>query len=230
MFDKSTAFVFTVLVISAQGFSVSGAKERRSLGDNSKDATGTGIFGADSEPRLLPAPSTDGDDDVEYEVPHTVNTTEGPSSGGRSGTSAAYGGGRARSRPLPERSRTGRIRDAAEERRGRGGSKQLLFPRDSLVLRQRRESENGSDSKSDNHDNDDNNDDQEDDGDYDDFEDEDGDTLHKQGRRGMQPRPGPGRHQPGERAGCVWVIWVYPPRRRGGGGGSGGGGGGGGGG
>jgi hypothetical protein len=94
------------------------------------DTIQTGISGADNEPPLLPAPSTDGDDDVEYEVPHIVNTTEGPANGGRSGISPAYGGGRGRgrresgtSRTLPERGRTGGIRDAAEERRGRFGKK-----------------------------------------------------------------------------------------------------------
>lgn len=234
MFDKAAAFVFTVLVISAHGFSVSGAEEKSSLDDDSEDTTQPGTSGVESEPRLLPAyknetPSVD----VDYEVPHVVNTTEGPPSGGRSGISPAYGGRRGSrelgtSRRLPGRGGMGGIRYPAEERRGRDGSKQLLFPRDNLVSRQRRESENGSHSKAENPDKSDNNDDdQGDDGDYDDFEDEDGDLLHKQGRSGTRPRPGsggprnfPGRGPRGKHAGCFW--WRVYPRPSDGGDGDGG--------
>jgi hypothetical protein len=70
----------------------------------------------------------DGDNVVEYEVPHAVNTAVGPPSGGRSGMSAAYGGRRGTrelgtSRRLPGRGEMGRIRDPAEEKRGKVGKK-----------------------------------------------------------------------------------------------------------
>jgi hypothetical protein len=97
------------------------------------DTTQTGGSGAKNVPRLLPAyktktPSTDGNYDDEYEVPHVVNTT-GSTSGGRGGISAAYGGRRGRGdlgtrKMLRERGVMGGIRDPAEERLGRGGKKQ----------------------------------------------------------------------------------------------------------
>jgi hypothetical protein len=85
------------------------------------DTTQTGISGVEHDPRRLPAPSTDGDPDVEYEVPHTV-------SGGSSGMSPAHGGRRERrelgaSRWLPEGGGTGGTGDPAEGRRGGGGRK-----------------------------------------------------------------------------------------------------------
>jgi hypothetical protein len=97
----------------------------------SSDTTQPGTSGIENEPPLLPAyenetPSLDEDNDVEYEVPHVVNTTEGPPSGGSSGISPAYGGRRGSrelrtSRMLSGRGGMGGIRDPAEEKKGKGG-------------------------------------------------------------------------------------------------------------
>jgi hypothetical protein len=93
---------------------------------------------------ILPAyetktPSMDGNYDDEYRVPHVVNITQGPPSGGRSGISAESGGRRARrelgtNRKLPERRGMSGIRDATEERPETGGRKQIKILYDILNI------------------------------------------------------------------------------------------------